>query len=176
MTASSTAPLARPATGRYRIDGAASRVHYSGKHMFGAGTVRASFTIRDGELRVADRLSASSAAVTVDAASFTSNKSRRDKDVRAAGLLDVDRFPDITFASDGLRETGDGWVVTGTVTAHGHTVPVDVLVDRVAPESGGIRVHGRADHLDRTALGITGSKGMVGRYLDLELDVVAIPV
>jgi polyisoprenoid-binding protein YceI len=112
----------------------------------------------------------------VDAASYTANTSRRDKDVRAAGLLAVDRYPDNTFASDGLRETGDGWVVTGTVTAHGHTVPVDVLVDRVAPESGGIRVHGRADHLDRTALGITGSKGMVGRYLDLELDVVAIPV
>ncbi len=73
-----------------------------------------------------------------------------------------------------MQEAGDGWLVTGTVTAHGHTVPVQVRIDRVTDEGTGIRVHGRAEHLDRTAFGITGSKGMVGRFLDLELDAFAI--
>jgi hypothetical protein len=38
-----------------------------------------------------------------------------------------------------------------------------------------MRVHARADHLDRHAFGVVKSKGMVGRYLDLDLDVFALP-
>jgi polyisoprenoid-binding protein YceI len=139
------------------------------------GTVHATFAISRGDLTIADPVTRSVATVTVDAASFTSDRARRDKDVRATGLLDVATYPDITFISEGLREEDAGWSVTGTVTAHGHSVPVTVLVDRVDAEGEGIRVHGRAAHLDRTALGVTGSRGMVGRYLDLELDAFAIP-
>jgi hypothetical protein len=64
-------------------------------------------------------------------------------------------------------------VLSGTVTAHGTTVPVDVVIDRLTPEEDGMRVHARAEHLDRYAFGVTGSKGMVGRHLDLDFDVLA---
>jgi polyisoprenoid-binding protein YceI len=148
-------------------------VHYTGKHMFGMGSVHATFSIRAGQLRVCEPLATSTVTVTVDATSFSSANARRDKDVRSAGLLDVANFPDITFASDSLRQTGDALLVTGTVTAHGQTVGVDVRIDRITPEGAGLRLHGRAEHLDRTAFGITGSRGMVGRYLDLELDAFA---
>jgi polyisoprenoid-binding protein YceI len=161
------------APGRYRIDPTRSQVHYSSKHMFGMGTVHATFTIDGGELLIGEPLSTSSATVTVDAASFSSRNAKRDKDVRSAGLLDVDEYPDITFASDSVQQTQDGWLVTGTVTALQHGVPVQVRIDRVTDEGTGIRVHGRAQRLDRTAFGITGSKGMVGRFLDLELDAFA---
>jgi polyisoprenoid-binding protein YceI len=175
MTDTDSTPITVPATGTYRIDPDRSTVHYSGKHMFGTGTVHATFGIVDGEIEVREPLTTSTATVTIDAASFTSDKARRDKDVRGRRLLDVATYPHIVFASDRLSETADGWLVTGTVTAHGTTVPVDVHVDRVGREDGGIRVHGRALQLDRTALGITGSRGMVGRYLDLELDAFALP-
>jgi hypothetical protein len=36
-------------------------------------------------------------------------------------------------------------------------------------------IHGSASHLDRTTLGVTKGRGMVGRYLDLEIDAVATP-
>jgi polyisoprenoid-binding protein YceI len=169
----SGATLAELTPGTYRIDPTRSQVHYSGKHMFGLGTVHATFTVREGELRVGEPLTTSGVTVTVDAATFSSNSARRDKDVRSAGLLDVNRYPDITFASDSLQKTENRWLVVGTVTAHGRTVPVNVVIDRVAPEGVGIRVHGGAEHLDRTTFGITGSRGMVGRYLDLGLDVLA---
>ncbi|MGA8992940.1 MAG: YceI family protein [Nocardioidaceae bacterium] len=97
------------------------------------------------------------------------------KDVRSPGLLDVETHPHITFASDTLQEMPDGWLVTGIATDHGPTIPVDVRVDRVTHEGAGLRVHGRNEHLDRTALGITGSRGMVGRYLDVEVDAFATP-
>lgn len=159
--------------GRYRLDPAKSRVHYAGKHMFGMGTVHATFTLQAGELRIEEQVAASEVTVVVAAASFSSGSAKRDKDVRSASLLDVDRYPDITFASDALQATRDGWLVRGTVTAHGHAVPVDVRIDRLTHEGTGIRVHGRAADLDRTAFGITGSRGMVGRYLDLEVDAFA---
>jgi hypothetical protein len=73
-----------------------------------------------------------------------------------------------------VQQDGDTLLVTGTVTAHGHTVGVGVRIDRLTHEGTGIRLQGRAEHLDRTAFGITGSRGMVGRYLDLELDAYAI--
>ena len=175
MTDTSTATMASLSPGRYRLEANQSELHYSSKHMFGLGMVHATFSVRSGELRVGDPLATSVVEVTVDAASFSSGNARRDKDVRSAGLLDVERYGDITFASEGLQSTEDGWLVSGTVTAHGHTVPVDVRIDRVVNEGAGIRIHGRAERLDRTAFGITGSRGMVGRYLDLELDVLAIP-
>jgi polyisoprenoid-binding protein YceI len=159
--------------GTYRLDPHRSRVHYSGKHMFGMGTVHATFTVQSGELHVDDPLGSSSVIVTVDAASFKSNIAKRDDDVRSAGLLDVARYPVITFASDDLQHDGDTVLVTGTVTAHGHSVGVAVRIDHLTREGTGIRLHGRAEHLDRTAFGITGSRGMVGRYLDLELDAFA---
>lgn len=39
-----------------------------------------------------------------------------------------------------------------------------------------LRMHGRAEHPDRTAFGITGSRGFADRYLDIDLDVVAVAV
>lgn len=166
--------MAAVAPGTYRLDSSKSQVHYTGKHMFGLGTVHATFAIQGGELRIGDPLATSSATVTLDAASFSSNNARRDTHVRSTGLLDVDGHPHITFVSESLREDGDILLVTGTVNAHGESVPVDVRIDRVTPEGEGIRVHGRSEHLDRTAFGITGSRGMVGRFLDLELDVFAL--
>jgi hypothetical protein len=70
---------------------------------------------------------------------------------------------------------GDGFRLTGIVTAHGRVVPVEVLLDHVTTETGGVRMHARAEHLDRNAFGVTKAKGMVARYLDLDFDVFAVP-
>ena len=176
MTESGTTSQAVLAPGTYRIDQDQSEVRYTGKHMFGLGTVHATFTVEQGQIEVADPIESSSATVVVDAASFRSDSARRDKDVRSAGLLDVADQPKITFASHELRRTGGGWLAIGTLTVHGRTVPVHVLFDQVVQEASGIRLNGRAGHLDRTMFGITGSRGFAGRYLDIDLDVVAVPV
>ena len=164
-----------PPTGKYKFDPERSKVSYAGRHMFGLGSVHATFAIISGELLVADPFTASTVIVSVDPDSFTSGNAKRDKDVRAAGLLDVATYPDINFAATGLRNDGDCWLLTGAATAHGTAVQVDVKVDRVSPEPDGIRVHGKAVRLDRYAFGVNKGKGMVGRYLDLDLDIIAIP-
>lgn len=175
MTDTTGTALDVPAAGTYRIDPAGSTVRYTGKHLFGTGTVHATFDVRAGEVVVADPPEATRATLVVDAGSFTSDKARRDRDVRSARFLDAANHPDITFRSDYLEAAGEGWTVTGTVTAHGQQVPVTVRVDRTTPEGDGFRVHAVAERLDRTAFGITGGRGLAGRYLDLDLDLLARP-
>ena len=175
MTAEHATPVHAPPVGGYRIDTQRSQISYTGRHMFGLGVVHATFAISSGQVHVADPLTSSSVAVTMDASSFQSNSAKRDRDVRSATLLDVATHPDITFRSETLRPDADNWRLIGIVTAHGKAVPVDVVIDEVTPETGGVRVHGRAHHLDRYAFGVTNGRGMVGRYLDLDLDVFAVP-
>ena len=174
MTAQHATSVQAPPAGTYRIDPQRSQVAYTGHHMFGLGVVHATFAISSGQIQVADPLTGSRVVVTVEAGSFRSSSAKRDKDVRSASLLDVAAHPDITFCSEALRRDGDTWRVSGIVTAHGKAVPVEVIIDHVMPETGGVRVHGRADHLDRYAFGVTNGKGMVGRYLDLDLEVFAV--
>jgi polyisoprenoid-binding protein YceI len=175
MTTEHATLVQAPPVGAYRIDPQRSQVSYTGRHMFGLGVVNATFAISSGELQVADPFTGSSVVVTVDAGSFRSNSAKRDKDVRSVSLLDVAAHPDIAFRSEALRRDGESWRVPGIVTAHGKAVPVDVVLDHMTPEAGGVRVHGRANHLDRYAFGVTNGKGMVGRYLNLDLDVFATP-
>lgn len=174
MVADSTTPVTVPGPGTYRIDPQRSKVSYTSRHMFGLGTVHAEFTITSAEIRVAEVPTASTVVASLSAASFTSNSARRDRDVKSGGLLDVATYPEITFTSGAVREVEGHPVVEGTVTAHGSTVDVEVTVLRAVNEADGLRVQARAEHLDRYAFGITGSKGMVGRYFDLDFDVLAV--
>ena len=173
MTVASNPSVQAPTAGTYRIAPQHSTVSYSGRHMFGLGTVHATLAVTSGEVQVRDPVAESTVVVSMDPASFSSGNARRDRDVVAAALLDCATHPKISFASRGLREDAGHWVLSGTVTAHGTAVPVDVVIDRMTPQGDGMRVHARAGHLDRQAFGITGSKGMVGRYLDLDFDVLA---
>ena len=174
MTTDNVSALEALSPGRYQLDPQRSQVSYSGRHMFGLGTVHATFAITSGEVQVADPFIESRAVVSVDAASFTSNSAKRDTDVKSPSLLNVADYPEITFRSSSLEQISGGWKLSGTVTAHGEVVPVDVLLDEATPEPGGVRLHALAKRLDRYAFGVTGGKGMVGRYLDLDLDVLAV--
>jgi len=175
MTAEIRVETLLPPAGTYRIHPGKSAVTYTGRHMFGMGKVLATFRINSGQFQVADPTIASTVTVSIDANSFTSGNAKRDKDVRSAALLNTAAYPAITFASSNLRWDRDHWLLSCAVTAHEVTVPVEVIIDRVTPEPHGIRVQAIAKHIDRYAFGVTGSKGMVGRHLDLNLDVYAAP-
>jgi polyisoprenoid-binding protein YceI len=169
--------LAIPDAAIYRIDSELSSVTYASRHMFGLGKVHANFRLVSGLLEVGLSLLESTASATIDAASFSSDSARRDADVKSSGLLDVAHYPRIEFTSTDLRAGGRGIVMAGIVAMHGVETAVEVaVVSWEAPTSDKLRVLARATHLDRYAFGITGSKGLVGRYFDLELDVVAVAV
>ncbi len=161
-----------PPPGTYRVDPTRSSVRYSGRHMFGLGGVLASFAVASGTIEVTDPTSASSVRLSIDPATFTSDKTRRDEHVKSKALLDVENYPQISFRSTAMRADGDQWLVMGDVTAHGSTQPVEVTVDRATASETDVTVHAVAQ-LDRYAFGVTGVKGMAGRQLTLEFDLIA---
>ena len=170
-----TKVLALPNAGSYRIDSVSSAITYTSRHMFGLGKVHARFSITSGRLEIGESLADSQASATIAAGSFASDNAKRDSDVKGPGLLDVASFPLIEFTSTVAREDNLGIVLVGAVAMRGVAAPVQLLVlSWEAHSSDRIQVRARADHLDRYLFGITAAKGWVGRYFDLDLDVVAV--
>jgi len=73
------------------------------------------------------------------------------------------------------RRTGRARQCHAALTAHGQTVPWEVVIDRATNEGDGVRVHAHVGHLDRYAFGVTKVKGFASRCPDLDLDVFAVP-
>lgn len=71
--------------------------------------------------------------VSIQAASIDTRIADRDKHLRSADFLDVEKFPTITFVSKKVEPAGNGkFRVTGDLTIKGVTKPV-VLEAEVSP-------------------------------------------
>ncbi|MEU0939287.1 YceI family protein [Embleya sp. NPDC005971] len=160
-----------PRPGHYEIDPAGSTITFRTRHVFGLLPVRGSFAISAGTIDVVEPPAASRARVEIDAASFTSPSAARDKVVRSARFLDADRHPTISFAADRL----DRDMPTGTLTVRGvaRAVPVSIVAIDVLPRAFSVRATAR---VDRTAFGVTASRGMAGRHLDLVVEITCAQI
>lgn len=168
------------AAGTYLIDPAHSTVRFRVTHSFGLGPVSGTFDIRDGVLTVADDPGGSTVRARVDAGSFRTDKPRRDADVRGRRFLDADTFPTLDFRSAALARTDDGWQLRGDLTVRGVTAPVTLRLDgaepldgAAGPVAGGWRLRA-AVRVDRYRYRV-GPRGVIARWLDADLDLVAVP-
>ena len=173
-SASASAAVAVPPPGTYTLDPEHTTVRANVKAMFGLFTVRGTFRLKSGQVTIAADPGGSGVRAVIDAASFASGNATRDADVISPGLLDAAGFPEITFIGQGARRDGDGWVVAGTVTAHGTPAPAEVRVTGARAEDGAVRF-GATARLDRTSFGVIRKKGMVGRTVGLVIDAVGRP-
>ena len=169
----SVSTINSPVTGTYRIDPGSSSIEFTTRHMFGLGKVVGSFSLDGGSVTVADTATDSSVSATASAASFATDKQRRDEHVKSPALLDVVRFPEIEFRSTGLVNEGSRWTLRGELTAHGVTAPVEFVVTelRSDPTTFTVRATGT---VDRYAHGITKVKGLAGRHITLDVTVHAV--
>jgi len=70
-----------------------------------------------------------SVEAVIDTASLETGHEARDKHVRSADYLDVEKFPTLTFKSNNLKFSGDNLVaVDGDLTIMGVTKPVSLNV------------------------------------------------
>jgi polyisoprenoid-binding protein YceI len=161
-----TTIAATPRLGRYDIDVRQSSIAFRTRHVFGLAPVRGRFSIQSGTIDVADPTPDSSVRVEIDAASFNTGNAQRDKTVRSGRFLDVLQFPVITFVSGGP----DGAVLSGQLTVRGVSMPVTLTIEDSAVEQDSFTARART-RIDRTIFGVTASRGMAGRYLDLSLEV-----
>lgn len=73
--------------------------------------------------------------VTAEAKSINSENEMRDKDLRAAGFFDVEKFPLLTFKSTSFKKiSGSNFSLTGDLTIKGITKPVTMEVTLLGPE------------------------------------------
>lgn len=170
MTTRQAHAMTTPAPGRYEIAGG-STVTFTTRHLFGLASVRGTFTIRSSTVEVAEPVGDSRVRVAIDTASFHTGNGRRDANVRSARFLDTDRYPVMTFEAGRLR----GSTVEGTLTVRDVTRPVVLTLDEPAIQSRSFTARART-RIDRTEFGVTAQRGLVGRYLDVHMEVRCVRV
>lgn len=113
----------------YTIDPTHSTLGFTVRHA-GIGKTRGAFDDFQGTVTVADETTpeGSSATATINAASVNTNNTDRDNHLRSADFFEVDKFPEWTFTSTGVSGTRDEFVLSGDLTIHGVTQPVDIDV------------------------------------------------
>ena len=162
----------RVAPGTYVLDPGRTTIRADVKALFGLMTVHGTFRLQSGQVSIAGDPAASSVRASIAAGSFDSGHGARDADVVSAALLDARAYPEITFTGQGARRDGDGWVVPGSMTAHGTAVPAEIRLGDVRPGDGETRFLATV-RLDRASFGVTRKKGMVGRTVDVTIEAVA---
>jgi polyisoprenoid-binding protein YceI len=113
-----------PAPGTWEIDPAHSELAFVARYLM-VTKVRGVFREFSGTLHIAEKPEDSWVEVTIQAASIDTSTPDRDKHLRSADFLDVERFPELGFKSTKVELTGDtGLQVTGDLTIRDVTKPV----------------------------------------------------
>lgn len=114
-------------TGEYTLDPSHSRIGFVARHAM-VTKVRGSFNAFTGTASIdGTDPSKSSVSVTIDAASIDTRNADRDGHLRGNDFLDLETYPEITFASTSISQSGDdAFDVTGDLTIKGVTKEITV--------------------------------------------------
>jgi polyisoprenoid-binding protein YceI len=125
----------------------------------------------------------SSVEVTIKTASIDTGVDMRDKQLRSPDLFDVEKYPEITFKSKSVKQTGEDTAeVTGDLNMHGVTKEVILNVELLGKGAGdkGKYLSGweATTKIKRSDYGLTWNKmiegtQMVGDDVDIDLRVEA---
>src|SRR5499427_2902530 len=123
----SIATLLSELTGQYTLDPAHSRIGFVARHAM-VTKVRGSFNEFEGTAVLDGASPANShAEVTINAASIDTRNAQRDEHLRSNDFLAMQDYPQITFASTGVRQAdGTTFEVTGDLTVKGVTNSVTI--------------------------------------------------
>ena len=172
-------------SGDYTIDTAHSRVGFVARHAM-VTKVRGSFDEFEGSIHIdGDNPENSSGKVTIQAKSIDTRNSQRDDHLRSNDFLDMDNQPEITFASTGIKQSGDvEFVVTGDLAIRGVTKSVEIAfeytgsaTDPFGNERLGLEgsvVINRKDFGVSWNAALEGGGVLVSEKVTLELEVSAI--
>jgi polyisoprenoid-binding protein YceI len=120
----------------YRFDQSRSTIGFT-VHQF-LGTTHGKFTKLDGKIDV-DREHPEKSSVTakIDVRSIDTGIVKRDNHLRSPEFFNVAKFPELTFKSRGVRQTGQqSGDIVGDLTMHGITKPITLHVKLLSPISG----------------------------------------
>lgn len=172
------------ATGTWSIDPVHSEVGFAVRHAMVA-KVRGRFTKFEGTIVTGEDPLASSASVTIDPSSIDTGNEQRANHIRSADFLEVEKHPEMTYRSAGVRQDGEDYILDGELTIRGVTrpVPLKVEVNGFGPDPTGV---GKAragftasGEIDRTEFGVNFNGPipggvMVSEKVQLQLEVEAV--
>jgi polyisoprenoid-binding protein YceI len=122
-----------PAADKYVRDPAHSSIEFSVKHMV-ISNVKGSFDKFDAVIVYdPDNIESSSVDVSIDVTSVDTKDGKRDEHLRSADFLDAENHPQITFKSDKIKKSGDGYVAVGTLTIRGVSKQVELPFELNGP-------------------------------------------
>ena len=116
----------------YRIDPAHSFVQFKISHL-GFSWMIGTFDKVSGAFTYdsSGESAGQSISVEIDTASVDTGHAERDKHLRSADFLDVEKFPTSTFASTGYEGDAEGGTMQGELTLMGVTRPIAIAVRKV---------------------------------------------
>ncbi|TWI96650.1 polyisoprenoid-binding protein YceI [Mucilaginibacter frigoritolerans] len=109
----------------WTADKAHARITFTITHNM-LSDVEGSFKLFDATISApSDDFAGSTIVFTADAASISTDNDYRDKEVKSSELLDVEKFPKITFRSTSVTKTSAStYKIVGDLTLHGVTKQV----------------------------------------------------
>ncbi|HJX81053.1 MAG TPA: YceI family protein [Candidatus Udaeobacter sp.] len=130
LTGLSSAVLANET---YRFDPSGSTIGFS-VHQF-LGTTHGKFIKFNGKIDVnREHPENSSVMAQIDVRSIDTRIKKRDDHLRSAEFFNVDKYPQITFKSRSVKQTGpQSGDILGDLTIHGVTKPITLHVKLVTP-------------------------------------------
>jgi polyisoprenoid-binding protein YceI len=117
----------------YRFDPSGSTIGFS-VHQF-LGTTHGKFTKFSGKIEV-DREHPENSSVTaqIDVRSIDTRIKKRDDHLRSAEFFNVEKYPQMTFKSRSVKQTGaQSGDILGDLTIHGVTKPITLHVKLLTP-------------------------------------------
>ena len=168
----------------WKLDSAHTQISFSAKHMM-VTTVRGTFHDVEGTVELDETdPTRSHGEFRVRAASVDTNFAARDAHLRSPDFFDIERYPDITFVSTKIRQTGDDeFAVTGDLTIRDMTRPITfkVELDGIVPGMRGGRHAGLSatTKLARDDWGLNWNVALeqggwlVGKDIKLEIAIAA---
>jgi polyisoprenoid-binding protein YceI len=117
----------------YQFDPSGSTIGFS-VHQF-LGTTQGRFTKFNGKINVErEHPENSSVTAQIDVHSIDTRIKKRDDHLRSEEFFNVEKFPQITFKSHSVKQTGpQSGDIVGDLTMHGLTKPVTLHVKLVTP-------------------------------------------
>ncbi len=173
-----------PEAGTWLIEHSHTYIEFVARHLVVA-KVRGRFKEFSGVIEVAEDPLESEVTVSIDAASIDTGTHDRDRHLRSAQFLDVDRYPEITFESTSIESVEGGWQITGELTIRDISAPVTldavfhgVVVDPYAQAKSLFSARGI---IDRAVYGLTWNMPletgglMLGNDVKIEIEAQLIP-
>ena len=168
--------------GTWTIDPAHTTVGFVVRHLM--SRVRGTFSEVSGQITTRPDLSRSTATAIIAVSSVSTGNQMRDDHLRSADFFDAERYPEMSFASTGLRSADNSWLLSGELRVRDVTRPVDLEVEFLGTDPTGLQGEPRIGFsakgaISRRDFGVTfglaadGTKIVIGDKVDIVLDVEA---